>query len=790
MKIRSIRLKILAVITVFTLLVGIGASLFVRSYVKSEFQAFEAQRVLQTVNEQSHETKQVLQMGADVAKAVSMNPVIVSYMADPKKGNAGSIAEELAHLNIGGRYSSLYVMDSNGLVHASTDPVFTGNTYAFRQYFREAMAGTPSMQVAIGVTTREVGYYFGHPIRNAANVVIGVAVAKLRPTFVDETIWKSKIGEYGASMIVQKDGIIIYSDKPDRLFKSIGPLSKDDIARIEQSRDFPGISITGMQYQPVQVAMHTYREPTLVTFTDPVDKEEELMSIVRIEGSSLFLVSEISIDDIDAVAVRVATLIAGFVLLANILSTAIIVALVSRFLSPMQTLKAFAMRLSSGVFADRLNIRSGDEFEALAGAFNHMADRLQTMYAGLETTVATKTKDLTARLTEIEDTKRAMLNVLEDLDVSKRKIELEKAKDDALLSSIGDGMIAVDRNGSVTVMNAAAGAMLGINPKTAIGKPYHAVLSVYDERGNVVSMDERPIAKVLATGKPMSTSTLQFSRYDGSKLPVTITVSPIFSGTDHIGTIEIFHDISKEKAVDRAKTEFVSLASHQLKTPLSAIGWYTEMLLNGDAGPISDEQRGYLSEIEHGNKRMVELVNALLNVSRLELGTFTVQPEPINLVEMSRNVLLEMKPKVTANNLTIEERYDESVPVVPADPILMRIIFQNLLSNAVKYTGNGGKVAVSVERVDGSIAISVADTGCGIPKDVQPKIFSKLFRAENAKAIDSDGTGLGLYIIKSIMEQVGGSVRFSSEEGKGTTFTVTLPLTGMVAKAGTRKLSV
>lgn len=248
-------------------------------------------------------------------------------------------------------------------------------------------------------------------------------------------------------------------------------------------------------------------------------------------------------------------------------------------------------------------------------------------------------------------------------------------------------------------------------------------------------------------------------------------------------------DVTHEMEVDKAKTEFVSLASHQLRTPLSAIGWFSQMLISGDAGELNSEQAIFVKQIEESNQRMVKLVDSLLDVSRIDLGTFAIDPEMVVLREIADNVIHENEQKVIEKNQLVNKIYKNDVPEIMADPHLTYIIFQNLISNAIKYTGNNGKIVVSIEKEKDNVHISVSDTGCGIPKSQQNHIFEKLFRADNVREMETDGTGLGLYIIKSITEAVSGKIWFDSKEGKGTTFHVTLPLAGMRRKIGKKGLN-
>jgi signal transduction histidine kinase len=241
----------------------------------------------------------------------------------------------------------------------------------------------------------------------------------------------------------------------------------------------------------------------------------------------------------------------------------------------------------------------------------------------------------------------------------------------------------------------------------------------------------------------------------------------------------VAHDITREVEVDRAKSEFVSLASHQLKTPLTAIGWLAEGLLSGDKGSLNAEQKKYVENIHTTDRQMMAMVNDLLNVSRIELGTLQLRPEDIAVHAFAQSVVDEQKVVAEEKHVQLTLNFEDNLPTMHADKNLLRMIFQNLLSNAIKYTPEGGLVTFAIARGGGTrdaIFLTVTDTGIGIPKDEQDKVFSKLHRAKNAQAKVPDGTGLGLYVIKTIIERIRGAITFESVENKGTTFFVTLPL--------------
>lgn len=370
-----------------------------------------------------------------------------------------------------------------------------------------------------------------------------------------------------------------------------------------------------------------------------------------------------------------------------------------------------------------------------------------------------------------------------------------KAKDEAMLLSIGEGLVATGKDGNIVFVNRAFEDLLGWREEEVQGKLFTNLVHMFTEEGQEIERVDRPINKILRqnakdTLRRSITSNMYYRRKNGTTFPVAITISPIIVEGEIIGAVEVFRDISEEKAIDKEKTEFVSLASHQLRTPLSAVNWYAEMLLSGDAGKLTKLQKEYVTEIFAGNKRMIDLVNDLLNVSRLELGTFSVNPEKVDIVASAYLAIDEQKQEIKKKKIKVTTEFPDERPCeIEADPKLLHMIFQNLLSNAIKYTPDKGEIRLAVVQNTDIIEIYVKDTGIGIPKDQQDKIFTKLFRADNVKSQDVEGTGLGLYIIKSIIEASSGSISFDSEEGRGTEFCVTLPRSGMHKKEGTRELS-
>ncbi len=244
----------------------------------------------------------------------------------------------------------------------------------------------------------------------------------------------------------------------------------------------------------------------------------------------------------------------------------------------------------------------------------------------------------------------------------------------------------------------------------------------------------------------------------------------------------------KLKELDHMKTEFISVASHQLRTPLTATKWALEFLLKGEDGKINAKQRESLSEMSIMNVRLITLVNELLNISRIDEGRLKIEPEPINIATAVKNSLAELLPIARKKELLVVEHYDE-VPFINLDPNVITKAISNVLSNAIKYNRDGKHLWVKVLKNKDHVSVIIKDEGIGIPQKEQDQLFQRFYRASNAASSNTEGTGLGLYIAKSVLEMSGGSVSFESEEGVGTTFTITLPLKGSKARKGEKSLA-
>ncbi len=361
------------------------------------------------------------------------------------------------------------------------------------------------------------------------------------------------------------------------------------------------------------------------------------------------------------------------------------------------------------------------------------------------------------------------------LNTPKRTQIEQQAEAEALFTSIGDGAISTDEFGRITRVNPAAQYLLGYDAAELLGAwfPRRITAVTFDE--SPVNLIDRPITKAFLTGKPISEK-LYYRRKNGQKLPVAVTVSPILLNGKPLGAIEVFRDITLEQEVDRMKSEFISLASHQLRTPLSAIKTYTHMLYDGYMGELNTAQKKSLNTVIGASNRMNELISTLLNITRMESGTIAVTPKSVRIDSVADDVVKELSLMASSKAIKLAVNVKPKTGIsLTTDALILKEVLTNLVSNAIKYTPEKGRVNVSLYTEQGNVVAEIRDSGWGIPKFSQDQIFSKFFRAHNIVKRETTGTGLGLYLVKGLIDALGGRIWFTSEEGKGTSFFFSLP---------------
>lgn len=425
--------------------------------------------------------------------------------------------------------------------------------------------------------------------------------------------------------------------------------------------------------------------------------------------------------------------------------------------------KEIPVRVSASVRRDQEDNIIGCFF-----ALNNITE-IKKFQTKLEDKVKQRTK-------ELEKTKDKLAKTLKETKEAKSRVEGEKNKTSAIISNLVDPIIIIDQHNQISLFNPKAKEILGFN-KSHIGKKVEKKDNYSMENFKEILGKDFKVKK----GKDMEPKTPNeeelIVEHQGEELTYKIVTTKVYDNKKkYLGIMKTFSDMTREKRINRLKTEFVSIAAHQLRTPLSAIKWAIKMILDGDTGKVNEDQREILTKGFESNERMIKLVNDMLNVSRIEEGRLQYTFEKTNFKEVYETVVGNVKNKIDEKKIKFNIKKPDKMPSVNMDKEKIRLVMQNLIENAVKYTPVNGTITLKLEKQKNNLKISVKDNGVGIPKKAQKKLFTKFFRAENVKKMQTDGTGLGLFIANNIIKKHGGKINCKSEEGKGSEFYFYLPL--------------
>lgn len=371
-------------------------------------------------------------------------------------------------------------------------------------------------------------------------------------------------------------------------------------------------------------------------------------------------------------------------------------------------------------------------------------------------------------------------DVSEEKKVERRLLE-DRVKDDVVLASIGDAVMACDHNGRIVLFNGVAETLTGYSAQEVIGHHYGKIIRFIRE------IDERPgndfIAEAIKTGKKtrIANHTLLI-RKDRHKIPVADSAAPIRDIDGQlIGCVVVFRDVAFERAIDKAKNEFISLAAHQLRTPLGSMRWNLELLQESEKS-LSVVSQERLQDALASNIRVASLISDLSNIVRIEQGGIKPELSCFKINEIIHEATKEIKQEVEDDSLRLKVFLPPRLPEVYCDRGQFREVVQNLLSNAVKYNKKAGKITLQAQIKGRFLEVRISDSGIGIPAVDRQKVFSKFYRSCAAQKVDTDGNGLGLFIVRSFVEAWGGNIGFKSEKGRGTTFYFTVLIAEKIKK--------
>lgn len=417
---------------------------------------------------------------------------------------------------------------------------------------------------------------------------------------------------------------------------------------------------------------------------------------------------------------------------------------------PIDKLQQGAKIFGQGNLSSRINIQTGDELEDLANAFNDMAYKLERNIGQLS----------------------GLINQLKE---DKTIISAERNKLAVTLSGITDAVIAVDLARQIIIFNDAAQNLTGYKSQEVLGKQLDQVIRIFDKEQEVTPLNYCPIKTDGIEGVVFSKPNLKIVAK--RQAFVNLISGQIAEGLqNNLGCILTLHDVSKEAELERMKLDFVSMAAHELRTPLTSLKGYIHVFSENPTG-LSDQQKTYLLRMSISVQKLVGLVENLLNVSRIERGSLTLRLEEVDWVANVKEVVSELLDQAKDKNqelIVIEPT--KPLPKVKVDKFRINEVLANLLSNAILYTPAGGKIKVWFDETEDEVITHIQDNGQGIPKEALPHLFTKFFRVRGVLEQGSKGAGLGLYIAKSIVDLHKGKIWAESQEGKGSTFSFSIPI--------------
>lgn len=364
-------------------------------------------------------------------------------------------------------------------------------------------------------------------------------------------------------------------------------------------------------------------------------------------------------------------------------------------------------------------------------------------------------------------------------------------KSDIVIAAIADGVIAIDKKGIVQLINPAAQRLIGWGKNDAVGLDYKSVLKMHDSHDKLVEPTNDPIHQAIETNREISVDAFSLETAEANKKFLAhITVSPI--GTLGSGVIVVFRDTTSERSEEREQAEFISTASHEMRTPVASIEGYLGLALNPGTAQIDEKAREYIQKAQESAQHLGRLFQDLLDVSRADDSRLTNDPKVVDLVPFMLDIVRGLAPKAQEKGLQVHykpaplldanqadadekgERTLQPVFYVNVDNDHLREVASNLIENAIKYTPEGS-ITIDITGDDKHVTFSVADSGIGIPQEDLSHLFQKFYRVDNSATREIGGTGLGLYLCRKLTEAMKGKIWAESEYQRGSTFFVQLP---------------
>lgn len=366
----------------------------------------------------------------------------------------------------------------------------------------------------------------------------------------------------------------------------------------------------------------------------------------------------------------------------------------------------------------------------------------------------------------------------EELEQEKQTIAAERNKLSIILSGISDAVIALDLEGKITTFNKAAEKITGLTAQQVLNQPISVVIKIFDKEVEIPQTTYAPILKDQFEGILFNKQEVRIVSTAGKETTGNIITGQIKEGISaNLGCIVTIHDLTEEKMLEKMKLDFVAMAAHELRTPLTSIKGYLSVFIQENKQQFNADQNMLISKASDATNQLGALIENLLNISQIERNTMTVASEPADWVAVARQTTNEFMMRAVEKKIALKfVEPTQPIPPIKIDKLRVNEVLSNLLANAIMFTAPGGEVQVVIKQENNTVITQVIDTGKGIPAEALPHLFTKFFRVSGVLEDYSKGTGLGLYISKSIIDLHHGKIWVESQLGKGSTFNFSLPL--------------
>lgn len=618
--------------------------------------------------------------------------------------------------------------------------------------------------VHIDPATSEPHIYIAVPTKNAFREPEGALIAQVNLKFMWDLVSSIKVGEAGAVYVVSGKGDLIAYADTSRV------LARENLGHIRDVHEFITLADNGIGSE--------------AKISNGIDGSPVIASHVDLGSPNWAVVVELPLMEAYAPVIRGVAFAIAVIILTGLLAILVGAYLSRRITDPIVELSAAAEKISHGDLSARATNISRDEIGLLAASFNSMAEKLQGSYGSLDANVREKTAALAVQVQEVERSKAAILNLLEDIEGEKKKAEAlvdlrtqqlsaEKARLLASINSLSFGLVLSDPYDHIILKNPILKEILDYKEEP---QTIHDIAVLLKNADSKIDIDIAGSCKRCMELK----EPVEFKEVPYGKKYLRIICSPINTQAGSIGYIFLLEDITEAKVLERSRDEFFAVASHELRTPLTAIRGNADMILDMFADKIPDtEMKEMLMDINASSVRLIDIVNDFLEVSRLEQGKIEMNLEKFAPSDVIDKVMRDMKEIIAKRGIALRyETPQTPLPLAFADKNRTEQILVNLVGNSIKFT-KAGAITISADLTGSHVRFRVTDTGTGISEHNQSLLFRKFQQAgEQMLARDvSQSTGLGLYICRLILSNMGGEIGLEkSELNVGSTFYFTIPV--------------